>query len=311
MTAKRARACTYVASLDPAVSDSELPNFAAYLSTLGLAGCEVIVIDSEGGRCSEQRQRVLRWVSRYVEGRCDLMHTAIDLATSEKIIVASQESRYTAADVAAICELLDAADVVAPEEFVQPLPWWAAIDAGSLLLQRGLDATREQGTFAFRRSAWHPVRALESAGTISPLRMLTLHGASIHVASDVFVRREPPKLSTWARLRAAAAATPAAVTAGGALLACLLPLVMVVAAVGGYELAGGYAGLIAAGSMLVAARGRSGAGRFFPLRACLYAPLAILDRSLAVYRALFALLRGTERVERGAAPLAATRRMRV
>src|SRR5688500_11877125 len=216
MTAHRVRACTYVASLDPAVSDSELPNFAAYLSTLTLAGCEVIVVDSKGGRCSEQRRRVLRWVSRYVTGPCDLMHTAIDLATSEKIIVASQESRYTAADVAAICDLLDAADVVAPEEFVQPLTWWGAIDAGSMLPQRGLDSSREGGTFAFRRSAWHPVPALETAGTRSPLRMLTLHGASVHVASNVFVRREPPKLSTWARLRAAASATPAAVTGGGA-----------------------------------------------------------------------------------------------
>ena len=311
MTAKRVRACTYVASLDPAVSDSELPDFAAYLSTLSLAGCEVIVIDSEGGRCSEQRRRVLRWVSRYVEGEHDLMQTAVDLAASEKIIVASQESRYTAADVAAICDLLDAADVVAPEEFVHPLPWWGAIDAGSMLLQRGLDASREGVTFAFRRSAWHPVRALASAGTRDPLRMFILHGASVHVASDVFVRREPPKLATWARLRAAASATPAAVTAGGALLACVLPLVMVVAAVGGYELAGGYAGLIAAASMLVAVRGRTGAGRFFPLRACLYAPLAIVERSLAVYWALFARLRGTERLEPGPAPEAATRRMRV
>ena len=308
MTAKRARACTYVAALDPAVSDSELPNFAAYLSTLNLAGCEVIVVDSEGGRCGEQRRRVLRWVSRYVTGPCDLIHTAIDLASSEKIIVASQESRYAAADVAAVCDLLDAADVVAPEEFVHPLPWWGAIDAGSMLLQRGLDSNREGGTFAFRRSAWHPVRALESGGTRSPLSMLMLHGASVHVASDVFVRREPPRLSTWARLRAAASATPATVTAGGALLACVLPLVMVVAAIGGYELAGGYAGLIAAGSVLLAVRGRTGAGRFFPLRACLYAPLAIVERSLAVYWALFARLRGTERPEPRTAPEAATRR---
>ena len=311
MTVKRARACTYVASLDPAVSDSELPNFAAYLSTLSLAGCEVIVIDSEGDRCSEERRRVLRWVSRYVAGPCDLMHTAIDLATSEKIIVASQESRYTAADVAAICDLLDAADVVAPEEFVHPLPWWGAIDAGSMLLQRGLDASREGGTFAFRRSAWHPIRALEMVGTRSPLRMLTLHGASVHVASDVFVRREPPKLSTWARLRANACETSAAVTAGAALLACVLPLVMVVAAVGGYELAGGYAGLIAAGSMLVAVRGRAGARRFFPMRICFFAPLAIVERSLGVYWALFARLRRTERVEPRTAPEAASRRMHV
>ena len=63
--------------------------------------------------------------------------------------------------------------------------------------------------------------------------------------------------------------------------------------------------------MLVAMLGSNGAGRFFPLHACLYAPLAIVERSLAVYWALFARLRGAERLEPGPAPEAATRRMRL
>lgn len=298
MTPKRACVCTYVASLDSAVSESELRNFAAYLSALSLAGCEVVVVDPEGGPRREQRQRVLRWVSRYVTGERDLIQAAIELTSSGKIIVASQESRYTAADVAAICDLLDADDVVEPEEFVDPLPWWGGIDAGSMLLQRGLDTGRDGRTFAFRRSAWH--------------RLFALKGASVRTAGDVFVRREPSTLAAWLRRRFSPSAAPAAVTTGAAFLACVLPVVMVVAALGEYELAGGYAGLAAAGSVLVAVRGRAGAGRFFPLRACLFAPLSMLERSLAVYWALFARLRASEPHEPGTEPETAARgRMRV
>lgn len=298
MTPKRACVCTYVASLDSAVSDSELRNFAAYLSALSLAGCEEVVVDPEGGPRGEERQRVLRWVSRYVTGERDLIQAAIELTSSEKIIVASQDSRYTAADVAALCDLLDGDDVVEPEEFVDPLPWWGGIDAGSMLLQRGLDSGRDGRTFAFRRSAWH--------------RLFALKGASVRTAGDVFVRREPSTLAAWLRRRFTPAATPAAVTTGAAFLACVLPLVMAIAALGGYELAGGYAGLMAAASVLVAARGRAGAGRFFPPRACLFAPLSMLERSLAVYWALFARLRAAEPHEPGTEPETAARgRMRV
>ncbi|HLJ75698.1 MAG TPA: hypothetical protein VKU62_13985, partial [Thermoanaerobaculia bacterium] len=39
-------------------------------------------------------------------------------------------------------------------------------------------------------------------------------------------------------------------------------------------------------SVALALRGRIGASRFFPLRACFFAPLWILQRSLSVYWAL-------------------------
>ena len=51
--------------------------------------------------------------------------------------------------------------------------------------------------------------------------------------------------------------------------------------------------MIAFSSVALALRGRAGAAPFFPLRACLFAPLWVLERSLSVYWALLNKLRGT------------------
>jgi hypothetical protein len=67
----------------------------------------------------------------------------------------------------------------------------------------------------------------------------------------------------------------------------LLPVAILLATFGGFRLAGGYAGAIAFGSMVLALRGRGGATTFFPLRACLCAPLWVFERSVSVYWALF------------------------
>jgi hypothetical protein len=45
--------------------------------------------------------------------------------------------------------------------------------------------------------------------------------------------------------------------------------------------------------MVLAIRGRAGAATFFPLRACLCAPLWMVERSISVYWALFRKLRGS------------------
>jgi hypothetical protein len=56
--------------------------------------------------------------------------------------------------------------------------------------------------------------------------------------------------------------------------------------------AGGYFGAIAFASIALALRGRVGAGSVFPLRACFYAPLWVVERSVSVYWALGLRMRG-------------------
>jgi hypothetical protein len=68
---------------------------------------------------------------------------------------------------------------------------------------------------------------------------------------------------------------------------------------GGLRTAGGYGGVIVIGALALAIRGRAGAAPFFPLRACLAAPLWVLERALSVYWALFRKLRGFSDEPRG------------
>ncbi len=75
-------------------------------------------------------------------------------------------------------------------------------------------------------------------------------------------------------------------------------MAVVMALLAGSRVAGGYAGAIAVGSMVLALRGRSGAASFFPLRVCLCAPIWVLERSLSVYWALFQKLRSASEASR-------------
>lgn len=293
MRQNRARSCTYLVPLDASATEADLQSLAPYLSEMDMAGCEVITIDPAPQAALEARSRILRWVSRHIAADGDLLQIAIDHAGSEKIIVASPESRYTVLEVATICSLLEQNEVVEPGEFVDPLPWWGVLDAGQILLQRGLDQPAARGrTFAFRSAAWRPLRGLEERTEEDPVGRLRTHGAEVHQARDLFVRREPPKrASIWARLRAREASSASTVALHSAFLACLIPMLVILGVAGGAELAGGYAGVIAFASVLVAIRGRGGAARYFPWRICLFAPMTIVERSLTVYWSLFARLR--------------------
>ena len=295
------RRCSYVVTLDTAADQNEVVKLAAHLSTMGSAGCEVIVLDSGSEEGLEERKRILRWVGRHVsvearhrldDGAIDLLPVAVELAAGEKIIIAASDSRYTAVELGRICDLLDKFEAVEPEEFVQPLPWWGGIDAGRILLHRGVDQKPAHSTFAFRKSAWRPFVNFEEPRYDTQLGRLEAHGTDIHSAREVFVRCEPPAFKSWLRLRSRDVSEEYRVPIRSGLFLALFPLLLTMTLIGGIEVAGGYAGVIAFGSMALAVRGRAGAAKFFPLRACLYAPLWIAERSVSAYWALFSRLRG-------------------
>jgi hypothetical protein len=73
----------------------------------------------------------------------------------------------------------------------------------------------------------------------------------------------------------------------------LAPVLLLLALLGGPQLAGAYAAVVAFGAVALALRGRSGAASFFPLRAALFAPLWVAERSISVYWALARRVRGT------------------
>ena len=279
------RRCSYVVVID-GESVADLREFAAYLSDLGVAKCEVVILDGSSEHTFARHRRVLCWVGRHIPARprhrnlagaIDLVRAGVDLASCDKVIVARPNVRYAPKAVDELCAMLDAHESVEPQDYLDPLPWWGSIDAGRMLVHRAIEpATRGGATFAFRRNAVRGLRELERVS-----------------APGVFVRRMPPTVEQWLSDRPRQASDDFDFPMKTALFLALIPLAMLLAALGGARLASGYAGAIAFASVAMAIRGRVGAASFFPLRACLFAPLWVLERSMSVYWALFRRLRGT------------------
>ena len=295
--------CSYVVVVEKGGDPDDLRGLANYLSTISVAGCDVVVLDLSPRPRFESNGRVLRWVGRHVAvrpehctpmGLLDRVGAAAGVSRCDKVIVASEDVRYATGDIGRICNLLDAHEVVEPQDYLEPLPWWGSIEAGRILLHRGIEPQPDHGaTFGFRRSAVRTMRSLGSA-VDDPVRRLAAAGAEVFAAGDVFVRREPGTLDEWIGQRPRFANDDFSMPLKSAFFFSILPLLLLLAVAGGLRLAGVYAGVIAFSSVGLALNGRSGAGAFFPIRTCLFAPLWVFERSVSVYWALFRKLSGTE-----------------
>src|SRR5256885_433810 len=202
------RRCSYLVVLD-GDSSVDLRELAAYLSTLGVAKCEVVVVDASSEHTFHRNRRVLCWVSRHVAARprhcnavgaVDAVRAAIDLASCEKVIVADANVRYGAEALDQLCTMLDAHEAVEPQDYFEPLPWWTGIEAARMLVHRGIEPMPDHGaTFAFRQSAVRGLRAVEHGWATSDdaVRRLASQGVEVASACGVFVRRLPPMLYRW------------------------------------------------------------------------------------------------------------------
>jgi hypothetical protein len=54
------------------------------------------------------------------------------MASFENVIVADDDVMYEPADVERMCELLRDSDLVVPQNFFRPLPWWARLESGRI-----------------------------------------------------------------------------------------------------------------------------------------------------------------------------------
>ncbi len=301
----RDRRCSYVVVVEKGGHPEDLRGLATYLSGLGVAGCDVVVLDLSPRPQFELNGRVLRWVARHVavrpehctpSGLLEPVGAALRVSTCEKVIVASEDIRYAADAIDRIVNLLDAHEVVEPQDYLEPLPWWGSIEAGRILLHRGIEPQPDHGaTFGFRRGAVRNMRSLgtENAGD-DPVRRLVAAGAEVYAAADVFVRRQPGTLDQWIEERPRFAGDDFSLPFKSAFFFSILPLLVLLATLGGPRLAGLYTGVIAVSSVGLALNGRTGAGSFFPIHTCFFAPLWVLERSVSVYWALLRKLRGTE-----------------
>ena len=295
--------CTYLLPIRRGVFDeAEAQDFAAYFETLVSADCEVIVVDGSPAEVFEQHRASWSQVCRHeaVDGRFGYMndkvngiHTGVELASCEKIVLADDDIRYTAGDIEKMVALLDDHEMVRPQNFLSPLPWWARMESARMLINRAtLRIGDYPGTCAFRRSTMLRVGHYDGDVLFDNeeiVRHFARFGASIHYAIDFFVQKRPPALQKWKEQRPRQAYEDFGLRAKTALFLAL-PLLLVASAIAaglfGFVLCVLLVSIFAI-ALACAGGARGVASDYIPPWVCLYAPLWVFERSFSTYWALF------------------------
>ncbi|MGI8821496.1 MAG: glycosyltransferase [Chthoniobacterales bacterium] len=299
--------CTYLLPIRRSVfSEAEAREFVGYFEMLRAAGCELVVVDGSPPEIFAQHRAVWSDLARheavdrrfgYLNDKVNGIHTGVELASCEKIVLADDDIRYTAADIEKMRALLEDYEMVRPQNFFAPLPWWARMESARMLINRAtLKIGDYPGTCAFRRSTM--LRLGHYDGDVlfdneEIVRHFARTGAKIDYAVDFFVQKRPPSLQKWKEQRPRQAYEDFGLRAKTALFLAL-PILIVLSAV-----AAGFAGAVL-GIMLIsifaialacAGGARGEASEYIPAWTCLYAPLWIFERSFSTYWAVYWRLR--------------------
>ncbi len=281
----------------------EAESFAVYFEMLRSAGCEVLVIDGSPARVFEEHQELWSPVVsthvapdpqyKYLNGKVNGVHTGVDLASCERIIVADDDIRFTVGNIKRMCELLDDFEMVRPQNYIRPLPWWARLETARILINRGvLRAGDYPGTCGFRRSTMRRVGPYDGDVLFDNeeiVRHFALQGANINYARDFFILKRPPTLRKWLEQRPRQAYEDFVMRTKTVAFLAVLPMVF------GFGFLIGPAAalfLIVAISLLAIilsglGLARDTAYKFFPLSSPLFAPLWVFERSVSVYWAVY------------------------
>jgi hypothetical protein len=295
--------CTYLLPIRRVrVNMAEAEEFAAYFRSLAEAGCEVLVVDGSPLEVFDEHAHAWQGVCRhvpvdprykYLNGKVNGVHTGVALAGYERIVLADDDIRYTAADVERVCALLELHEMVRPQNYLAPLPWWARTESARMLINRGtLRAGDYPGTCAFRRSTCLRVGHYDGDVLFDNeeiVRHFALSGADVMCATDFFILKRPPTLAKWMEQRPRQAYEDFVMRAKTLLFAALIPAALALGVFAGVAALFAFVVFVSLAAALVALRGllRDRAYRFFPATLVLYAPLWMLERALSVYWAFY------------------------
>ncbi|MCA1607483.1 MAG: glycosyltransferase family 2 protein, partial [Acidobacteria bacterium] len=299
---RRQLQCSFIVPIRRVKTDRiEIERLADYFKSLRLAGCEVLIVDGSPEAVFEEQKKSWQNFSRhfapdpkyiYLNGKVNGVHTGVDLASCERIILADDDIRYSSADIKKMCDLLDVHEMVRPQNFIKPLPWWARIETARILINRGvLRAGDYPGTCGFRRSTMRRVGHYDGDVLFDNeeiVRHFALQGANIKYARDFFILKRPPSFTKWLEQRPRQAYEDFVMRAKTFAFLSVLPVVL---ASGFVSVRAAMSALIAISivALLLCYRGllSDQAYKFFPLSSPLYSPLWVFERSLSVYWALY------------------------
>ncbi|HEY0658194.1 MAG TPA: glycosyltransferase family 2 protein [Pyrinomonadaceae bacterium] len=294
--------CTYLLTIRRVeFSPKEAEDFRTYFGLLGFAGCETLVVDGSPPEVFEKHSEVWRNVChhvavdtqyKYLNGKVNGIHTGVALAGHNRIILADDDIRYAPDDVRRMADLLENYEMVRPQNYFRPLPFWARTEAARMLLNRAwIDEGDYSGTLGVTKNAM--IRVGHYDGDVlfdneEIVRHFRLKGANIKYARDFFILKLPPTFGKWIEQRPRQAYEDFVMRAK-TLFFLSLPVVLAVTAWNaGWRLCLTYIVVIAISAILTAAFGLTdGATRFFPITVILYAPLWIAERSISTYWAFY------------------------
>src|SRR2546423_2706800 len=300
---RKMKRCTYLLPIRRAkFSITEARELSNYFSALKNAGCDVLVIDGSQPAVFSQHSEVWRLLCRheqvdrsfgFLNDKVNGIHTGVRLAATEKIVLADDDIRYPSAEIDCVCELLDTVDVVRPQNFLSPRPWWARVEAARMLVNRATLRTGDYpGTCAFHRSAMLRVGPYDGDVLFDNeeiIRHFARAGATISYATNLFVRKRPPTFRKWLEQRPRQAYEDFGLRGKTALFLSLPIFGIWIGAAASWKTLLVYLLFvsIAAVALALAGRSRGTASQYFPMSVCIFAPLWILERSLSTYWALY------------------------
>lgn len=285
--------------------EGEAESFRDYFRFVAAAaGCDVLVVDgsppdvfaahgkvwSEGASC---RHAPVDSRYKYLNGKVNGIHTGVALSSHERIILADDDIRYTSDDLRRMLALLADYELVRPQNYLSPRPFWARTEAARMLINRAwIPEGDYPGTLGVRRAAMLRVGHYDGDVLFDNeeiVRHFRAQGARIAYARDFFILKHPPSWRKWLEQRPRQAYEDFVMRAKTAFFAVLPLALALVCLFRGWSWALGFALVVACGAVLIAARGvaSDGAARFFPAYLCLYAPLWIAERVLSTYWAFY------------------------
>jgi hypothetical protein len=295
--------CTYLLPIRRSgFSRTETAELAEYFRTLDDADCDILVVDGSPAPIFEQHARAWRSLVRhepvdrsfgYLNDKVNGIHTGVNLAATEKIILADDDIRYSALEIGRICELLDEFEVVRPQNFLSPLPWWARMEAARMLINRAtLRIADYPGTCAFHRETMLRVGHYDGDVLFDNeeiIRHFARSGATISYAVNLFVRKRPPTLRKWIEQRPRQAYEDFGLRLKTALFLSVPIFAGWLGYVFGFKALLFYfaALFLVAFALAIAGRFRGAAAKYFPWSVWFFAPLWMLERTASTYWALY------------------------
>lgn len=213
--------------------------------------------------------------------------TGLEAARTELCVIADDDVRYSEAAFRRVLLLLEDGDVVRPQNYFCALPWHARWDTARSLLNRALGSDYP-GTLGVRRSLL--LRAGGYSGgvlfeNLELIRTVRAAGGREVRAPGLFVARRPCSARHFWSQRVRQAYDDFAQPARLAAELALLPVL-----IGGTRRSRLFpaAAAVCAAALAEAGRRRDGGAEVFPATSALWAPLWVLERSLAVWAAALA-----------------------